>query len=395
MRCQDPTSLPICRRDPRAQQGFSLVELLVAIVIGLVLTLTLTTVITQFEGSKRGMNSANEQSITSAFTSFEFDRQLRSAGSGFVQSAANNNTGASFGCRLQVARNGAQILPRLTAFPAPFNNVPQQISLAPVMVFAGAGTGGSDVLMLAAGASGLGETALRISPNSATPTSLRITNTLGMRGGDLMLLIDPSMGGNCMLQQVATPFAGGASQLLNFGGAYASQQIGGTILANIATTSASTLVPLGNITGNRPNFKLMGIGANATLYYLDLLRLDNVDTAQAMSDGIVDLRVLYGVDSDSDGRVDSWVSPAAGNFTAAALSNGTPAAQANLLSIRSLRIGMILRSERIEREAVNSAPLTLFGDFAPALKVTRNLSADEQRQRFRTLEFTVPLRNML
>lgn len=394
MRSQIPTSPPNYQPTQHVQSGFSLVELLVAIVIGLVLTLTLTTVITQFEGSKRGMNSANEQSITSAYASFEFDRQLRSAGSGFVQSAVSP-TGSSFGCVLQVSRNGAQILPRPNAFPTPFNNVPQQISLAPVMVFAGAGTGGSDVLMVAAGASGLGEAAIRILPNSATPNSLRIVNTVGMRGNDLTLLIDPSMGGNCMLQQVSSPFAGNASQLLSFGGPYASQQIGGTILANIATTSAATLVALGNTTGNRPNFKLFGIGANATLYFLDLLRLDNVDAAQAMSDGVVDLRVLYGVDTDGNGTVDNWVSPAAGNFTAAALSNGSALAQTSLQSIRSLHIGMILRSDRVEREAVNSGPLSLFGDIAPALKVTRNLSTDEQHQRFRTLEFTVPLRNML
>ena len=154
--------------------GFTLVELLVAMVLGLVLVLALSGIMIRHDGGKRTAISTNDLSIGSSYVSYTLDRELRSAGSGFTQ-----NWRDTFGCLVHVARGGTQILPRTSAFPAPFAGVPQQVRLAPLLIHAGAGADGSDVLAVATGAAGVGETPIRVQPASATATDLRVTSTIG------------------------------------------------------------------------------------------------------------------------------------------------------------------------------------------------------------------------
>jgi type IV pilus assembly protein PilW len=377
---------PVPRRQPR---GFTLIELLVAVAVGMALTLVLTTMMIRFESGKRTLTSSNDLALNSSFVAYTLDRELRSAGSGFTQSWRE-----TFGCTLRVARGGAQILPRAAAFPAPFAAIPQQVRLMPVLIHAGAGADGSDVLAIATGSSGMGETPYRVQPTSATTNQVRVTSTIGLRGNDLVVVAEPAS--DCMVQQVAAPFAGGATQELNFAGNYADDDIGGVALASYATVGTAQVSLLGNVAGNRPMFQLFGVGANATLFSYDLLRLDGNDAAQPLADGVADMRALYGIDNSvpSDGRIDAWVAPTAAGYTVAELTDGSALAQTRLLTILAVRVGMVLRSDRIEREEVSPASLTLFSDL-PALAFPRGIPVDERRQRFRTVEFTVPLRNVI
>lgn len=373
---------------PGPAHGFSLVELLVAMVIGLALILALTTVMIRHDAGKRTLTSSNDLSLTSAYISFALDRDLRSAGSGFTQ-----NWRETFGCVLRVARGGAQILPRTAAFPAPFAGVPQQVRLAPVLIHAGAGTGGSDVLAVATGASGLGETALAVQLGSATASDMRVNSTVGLRGNDLVLVAEGGVG--CVVQQVDGAFVGSANQLLSFGGTYAKSEIDSVQLADFAVVNPAFVSLLGNTAGNRPAMQLIGVGADATLFGYDMLRLDGNDAAQPLADGVADLRALYGIDSDNDGLIDDWVAPTDLNFTAAALTAGTLPAQQRVMSIMAVRIGLVLRSDRIEREDVAPASITLFADLPAGVQHTHNIAAGDRRQRFRGVEFTVPLRNVM
>lgn len=375
----------------RSQSGFTLVELLVAVVIGLALTLALTTITIRSEIGKRVLSSGNDMSQNTSFITYELDRDLRSAGSGFAQSWT-----LTAGCPLNVSQNGAQILPRLTPFPAPFATVPTAVAMAPVLIHAGAGTGGSDVLAIMTGAAGLSEAQIRIAPKSATTNSVLVDNTIGTRGDDLVLFMQAA---GCMVQQVAAPFTGGATPQLNFAGAYAAPTVNGLALNTFGAGSAvDFMLSLGNVTGNRPMFQLIGIGPNATLVSYDLLRLDGTDATPALAEGVVDMRAIYGIDADDDlplHTVDTWVAPTAAGFTVAALTARPPLVPRDLQSIKAVRIGLILRSDRIEKELVSPASLTLFGTVPGIVPYVRTLSTDEQHQRFRTVEFTVPLRNVI
>lgn len=370
--------------------GFTLIELLVAVAIGMALVLAITLMMVRYEGGRRTLTSLNDSSIGGAYVSYSVDRLVRSAGSGYAQAWRN-----AYGCQLVAARGGTTTLPRPAPFPAPFASVPQAVRLAPVIVHAGAGTDGSDILAIHTGSSGLGESPLRLMTASATGTGVRVPSTLGIRGGDLVMVYQDAS--NCMLQQVTTGFAGGADQALNFGGTYAASDIGGVRLEDMGRTDNAWVSVLGNTTGNRPLFQLLGVGPNATLMSLDVLQIGGGDDLVAIADGVADLRALYGVDTNDDGRVDSWQNPAtAGSpWRAAALLDGSAASRTNLSRIVALRVGVIIRTSLPEREDVAADTITLFGDLGVGLTQTRTLTAAEKRLRWRSLDFTIPLRNVL
>ena len=382
---------PMRRAHPGARTGsggFTLVELLVAVVIGLAMTLAVTLMLTRYESGRRTLTSVNDASIGGAYVSFLIDRSVRSAGSGFMQSWVNAG-----GCRVMASRGGTQVLPRTAAFPAPFADVPQTVRLAPVVVHAGIGTGGSDVIAIHTGSSGLGEAPMPILPGSVTTDDLRLGATVGMRGGDLVLVYQDTT--NCLFQEVRAGFMGGADQQLLLGGTYADSDIAGVELIGIGATDPAWVVPLGNTGAARPQFQLIGVAANATLVTHDMLQLDGTDAVVAIADGVADLRVRYGVDTDDNGRVDTWVDPASTGWKVAELQAGTEAARQNLARILALRIALITRTQTPEREDVSPDTLVLFPDLDPALQIDRDLSADERKLRWRVLDFTVPLRNPL
>lgn len=368
--------------------GFTLVELLVAVVIGMVVTLAASGIIIRGENTRRVSTSANDIGQTGAYISYQLDRSLRSAGSSFVQSWRS-----TFGCQLRVSLSAATILPRANAFPAPFASLPQTVRLAPVVIHAGAGAGGSDVLQVMAGNAGFGEAPASVLAGSITSTEVRLRNTLGLRGNDLVLLVEDGMG--CMVQQVDSAFVGSVAQQLPFAGSYYAATVDGVALSSLGAANPVTSMALGNAAGaNPPHFMFYGVGANDTLFGYDLLRMASGDTPVPMAEGVTDMRALYGVDTNDDGAIDSWVDATAAPWNVASLLDGSAAARTNLRRILAVRVGLVLRSSLVEKADVAPASLTLFEDLAGAA-VTHDVAVGDRVRRHRTFEFTVPLRNLL
>lgn len=384
--------------------GLSLIELLVSMTIALVVTLAITTVMIQGEGSKRSTTSVNEINQAGAYIAYVMDRQLSSAGSGYAQ-----RWGDTFGCAVNAARNNAALLPRATAFPTPFANAPQVLRLAPVIIQAdGANTTGTgaevrgDLITMLAGTAGYSESPPLVQTGSVTGASgggsLQLPNSLGFSAGDLVLLADTGVPGGCLLEQVSSVGTGGVLQL---GGLYYLQTGGTASLGNFGANTYAT--QLGNVSSspaNPPMFTMFGVGDQRTLYSYDLLSTAATDAPPVpIADGVVEMRALYGLDTSPipDGTVDSWVLPDAANYTAAALTDGSASAKIKLRQIVAIKIGFILRTSLKEKDpiAANST-LTLFGDLDDSsLHRTRTLTGDELYYRFRTVEVTVPLRNVL
>ena len=400
---------------PRAPvAGFSLIELLVSMVIGLVVTLAITSVLIRTEGSKRGTTSVNDLNQTGAYTAFVLDRAIRSAGSGFSQSRST-----AYGCLLDVSQGSTHVLPLPSAIDATsaFANVTLPIRLAPVIIGKGladtTGVGAQvrgDVLMVMSGTAGNGESPSAVlpppAPSQLTQANVRLANTLGYRTGDLVLLADTGVPGKCMMQQVTFPgtSAGSTDQSLPLAGTYYSST--GTNVILSAFGSSTIAMQLGNAVDNPPQFQLFGVGVNNTLNSYDLLQPSAPDVPVA--DGVVEMRAFYGVDTTSppDGVLDSWVDPVAGSgYEASVLTS--PASQTKLRQIVAVRLGFILRTSLQERSRLDDpvngydapAAITLFGDATDALghslAHTRTLTPGERRYRYRTIEVTVPLRNVL
>jgi type IV pilus assembly protein PilW len=374
-------------------RGFSLPELMVAVAIGLVLTLTISVMVSRQESVRRGVTSGNDLTSNAAYVSYLLDQELRSAGAGFSQGVA-----ANYGCTLLVSRDNAQLLPSPGPFPAPFAAIPLNPVLAPLIAFAGAGANGSDVIAVATGHAGLAEAAMQVVPGSPAAGQVTLSNSLGVRTGDLVLVTQARSAPPlpCMLQQVGTGFTAGA-QVLSFGGTYAANTINGVSLSGFAVGN-TTVSFLGNVAGNQPRLQLIGVGANNTLQAYDLLQL--TAGTQVLAEGVVDMRVRYGVAAQPlaaqpvDRTVANWVAPTAAGFTAAALRAGTAVARNNLQSILAVRVGLVLRSDLAENAAVTNPTLTLFGDLPAALQHNFTVPTGTTNQRYRTIEFTVPLRNV-
>jgi type IV pilus assembly protein PilW len=372
-------------RPAHPERGFSLPELMVAMVIGLVLTLTISMMVARQESVRRGVTSGNDLTGNTAYVSYLLDRELRSAGAGFSQAVPSN-----YGCTLHASRDGAQLLPSLAPFPSPFAAIAQDYRLAPVIVFAGAGAGGSDVIAVATGNSGLSESAMPVTQGTPIAGQVQLTNTLGMRGGDLVLVAKAGAP-SCMLQEVKTGFVGGEVEALTFGGTRSANVIAGVALADF-TGNFVKVSALGNVTGNQPRLQLIGLGDNNTLFAYDLLQL--TAGTQALAEGIVDMRVRYGVDTDQNQIVDNWVTPTSAGYTAAELRDGSEAARTSLRSILSIRVGLVLRSDLVDKTDITPATLTLFGTLPAAAQHAYTVPAGTKTQRYRTVEFTVPLRNV-
>ena len=394
----------------RPASGFSLIELLVSMVIALVVTLAITSVMVRSEGSKRSTTSVNDLSQTGAYISFAMDRSIRSAGSGYSQNWLD-----SYGCVIDASKSNATILPLPTALPTPFALVPLKVRLAPVIIGKGlADSGGQvrgDVLTVMAGMSGGSDQPQAVSPPPFVPGTIRVTNTLGYQNNDLVLLADQGLTTNtakgCILQQVAAA-TGVVGDQLNFAGAEYSRDNGSVVgLGELVGSASPIAIQLGSVPAvagapsNPPQMLLYGVGDNNTLYSFDLLRVAGFTAPPApIADGVVEMRALYGVDTTAppNGSVDVWIDPASAGYTQAELTDGSPAAQTKLRSISAVRIGLILRTSLQERDQIPAGTtLTLFGGLpAPAPPpYTRTLAGDERFFRYRTIEFTVPLRNPL
>lgn len=402
----------------RPAHGFSLIELLVAMAIGLILTLAITSVLIRTEGSKRSTTAVNDINQSGAYTTYVLDRAIRSAGSGFAQSWRT-----VFGCLLDVSKNSTAALPLAASMPATsaFANFGLPVRLAPFVIgkdLANVGTDvRGDVLMVMAGTAGVGESPQSVTPGSVdlttdpTKPTLQLQTTLGYVTDDMLLLADPVVTGGCLMQQVGSGhLATDAGPVLPLGGTYYRATGTNVNLASFGTST--TALQLGRDVANPPLFRLFGVGANNTLFSYDLLQPSTATPPPeaAVSDGIVEMRAVYGLDTTSppDGKLDTWVD-ATDAFAASILTNGSTTSATSLRQIVAVRIGLILRTPLQERSPSSSGSgvlspetfaqasgttLTLFGDL-PGLQKTRTLTPAELGYRFRTVEVTIPLRNVL
>lgn len=387
------------RRPLARSKGLSLIELLVAMAIGLVVTLAITRIMIGFEGSKRTSTALNDTIQAGAYGSYVLNRAIRQAGTGYTQRLSD-----LFGCRLNAAKAslGTSVLPPPSAFPSPFSGASTVRRLAPFLIEQGAADTASevrgDILTVLSGAGGKSELPLPASTFTVMPSpSFSLPLTIEYRPNDLVLIGgDRGAVRDCMVQQVA---AGVAPGMLPLGGDYYTAT--GTTVNFTDFSSMSTVyaAQLGNI-DNPPQFYLYGVGDNATLFSYDLLQTGATAAAnqpQAVADSVVEVRALYGLDTNFDHTVDRWQDPGVSPFQYADLMSGTSAALNNLKQITAVRVGLILRSPLQEATTVASNPV-LFAGVTDAggtsLERTRTLTAADQAFRYRTVELTIPLRNM-
>ena len=104
----------------------------------------------------------------------------------------------------------------------------------------------------------------------------------------------------------------------------------------------------------------------------------------------MEMHALYGLDTNTDGIIDTWKAPDATGFdiktmmTSGALSR----------QVVAVRVGLVLRSATLERGVVSETIPAMFADTG-LTRAAVTLTNDDRRYRYRVVKFTIPLRNVL
>lgn len=375
----------------------TLVELLVAMTIGLAVTLVVTSLLVAGEKHKRTTTSTDDAVQSGSYAAYALDRALRVAGSGFAISASQTPPVGALGCKL----NAAGLLPRAGAFPAPFATAfaANTLYLAPVLIGLNQSDGGSDVLVVMGGTGTAGGVARQVN-GAGTANSLVLQNTVGFAANDIALVSQNSIP-DCFIEQVQSV----TSPTLNLGGTYYTATGTATDFATLSASLTTYVTPLGNAQANNAQFQLFGVGTDNTLYSYDLLQNQlkvqgtGADTSQAIADGVTLMKALYGVQlPNGNGVLDHWNSPADLGYDL----NTVMATVATMQNIIAVHVALVVRGEDYDKNAVSPATLTIFNGYTngPAgtgasLQQNVVLTATQRHYRYRVIEFTVPLRNML
>jgi type IV pilus assembly protein PilW len=387
----------------RLTHGMTLIELLLAMMIGLFIALAIFGVLASAEGRKRVATGLSSIEQTGNIAEFYIDLWVRNGGSGFSAKADN-----TYGCNLHAKAASGQVLPLIEVLPAPFASVNPDgngnFVLAPVLILPGATTPGlsgnsSDALVIMGGSAAMAglPVTLTAAPD-ATAFTLSVNNALAFNASDLVLLSDPDSPSQCMIVQVTPTFSDTTATSVSLAGGFFSATVGNLSMGSFGSNTIA--MPLGTpASTTTPQFFIVGVGDDNTLYTYDLLH--TYGTEQALipkASGVFEMHALYGIDSDDDGKQDSWASPSSGTYATSNLVAGASNLTLLLKRIKSVRVAMIMQTRETIKANAQPSPssLTLFPDLAAQnLSFTRTLSADEQRYRYRVIEATMVLRNNL
>lgn len=371
------------------ERGFTMIELLVALLIGLLGSLAIMQVFTASEAGRRATGSLADTQSNALVGLFAIERDVQQAGMGLADLRV-------LGCTIQ-------------ATSAPLSNLNDRLMVPVAIVPAGTAAGSadnvwgippgdadSDILVVAYGrATSMMEGTPLTRADSTSP--YRLTNVLGVGMNDTLLLAQS--GQSCSMGQVAT-----VNQ--------ATEEVG---IANGAAVAYTTSAHAFNL-GVSPRLVAYAV-RNGALTLCDFMQadctaagsVDDTSVWQPVVNGVVALIGQYGWDTSAPPDMVADVfcktrltaggacpggdtgSPAAGNATL------TQAQRAcDWTRIPAIRIGLVMRSAQYEKEEVSPATLALWPDSATAPTTTGPVyTVPDRRYRYRVAYSTVALRNII
>jgi type IV pilus assembly protein PilW len=360
------------RPHPTLNRGFSMVELMVAMLIGLLGMIIIFQVFEVSEGIKRTTTSGGDAQQNGAVALYVVEHDLRNAGMGF-------NDAAYAGCNI-LAFDSKRTTPNFTLSLAPAL-ICAPGSTAPGGMCPGTGTAGTtpDQLTVFYGSQPLiGGSTLITAPVAGPGTAIvSVKNAYGYAPGDLIVLLEPASGKNCSLMEATQVGDAGASNAVYHvaGATYSGQTarfnraggLGVGYAVDSINNNANTtrVYNLGNLyqpaSGpNVPVHNTYAIDAGNNLTVTSAFLIDDATgrapRLSAAADNIVHLRAVYGLDDGvndgnvtfggtfvkGDGLVDRWVTAA--TFNALPLVPTSP-----WQSLVAVRLAIVARSALAEK----------------------------------------------
>ena len=375
------TLIPKSRRLVRSA-GFSLVEIMVALVIGLLATLVITQVLSVFESKKRATTGTSDAQTNGSMALYDIKRNTEMAGYGMPVFSVVNSP----------LKNCAS----LPTFDHDNNAATPNIDIFPVVITDGGA--GSDVIAIRYGRT---QTAGIPSLVHVTGTTALVTNNMGCQPADWAII---SSAGGCEMTKVA-------STLLPLSDA-ARVLTGGIPLSTTPSVFAGSIACIGNYQKDAPYDDHSS--PLEYLYWIDngqLVQGGNPATAGSgtpTSSGIVNIQAQYGISAVStDNYVTQWV-----NATGDWANTGTTPDLAHRNRIKAVRIAVVARNGELEKTDVTSVcsstttanPTGLCAwdatsanpdTASPAPAIDLSANADWRRYRYRVFETIIPLRSMI
>jgi type IV pilus assembly protein PilW len=361
-----------------------MVELMIGMVIALIGTIVIFQVFAVSEQYKRTTTGGSDAIQNSNFSLYQLERQFAWVGSGIARMPN------MWGCAVQLRQAGAAVFPAATAFPAPFDVLPQTLRMTPFLIRDGGGAA-PDVVLGIGGSNDSVNTPVAVS-GAPTATNAGLLNAVGVKTNDFLMIVEQeSVGANCPVAQVSNGAT--ATNPNTLGPNPVPFSIPNTATNGFQGFSASSKIA--NL-GPSPQFVAFGIGTEAGVGSV-LLTYDLRNGGQPVSiaDNVVNLQALYGVAvNPTDPKVAQWVSPKDPPWDAATLMDGSGGSATNIARLRAVRIAVVARNAQWERDMVSPATVTMFADI-PAVAVTVNLTDPERQYRYKIVETVISLRNML
>ena len=367
---------------PQFMRGMSLPEILAAVLIGLIGMVVIMQVYATSEERKRTTTGTSDAQINGNIALFTMESTSRSAGFGMVTATDN-----MLGCTT-LGYNSNRPAPDFSFL------------MAPVVITVGA-AGAPDQITVIYGDSPNVVQGNEFVAGAATGSDFPLKNAAGILAGDLVVAYEAGL--DCSLAEVTGFLPAAINTVQHTAGAtYTYINTAGVPVSPTATynkgggsgVSYSTAAMLYTL-GRSPTVVTYQIGndklqTRTLIPYVPGTDLDNDGTSDSdIGDGIVQLKALYGKDTNGDAVVDTW--------------NATlPADALQWMQVRAVRIALLARSAKFEKTAVTAdciapndppnSPYWSGGCFAMTDPAD---GTDWHFYRYRTYETVVPLRNMI
>lgn len=362
-----------------SQKGFSLVELMVAILLASITAVVVLHVLTSYQRRTATLLGSNEAQINAAVALFSLEKDIRMAGAGLttpVAGPASNPGGRLCGVLgVNIADDtGATI----------YSGEP----LMPLRIIDG-GDGPDTIEILRSDSAAGAAPARLVQTMSAPDADISVDGRLGLAAGDLIMVGAPDGSKRCTMMRLAdAPTASGSlwrikHNLGDFGANEVAYEVRDA-LVNMGRYGLRRFTVLCN------DGALPSEGNNCDLGWYDALVIpDPADATLAdlvsLSPQIVELQAQYGIAEGNRDTVTDWV-----DATGAWEDPDEGASK----QIKAVRISVVARAAR-EGNEVAPASLVLWDD--DGTDNDRNLVLNDEQRRFRyqVLTVVVPLMNVI
>ncbi|RZU00523.1 PilW family protein [Rivibacter subsaxonicus] len=348
--------------------GFSLVELMVALVIGMVSILVVMQVFALSEGSKRTTTGGDDAQNTGSIALLMLQRDIRQAGYGL-------SSVKLLGCNLALPAPASWTLNALAPVTINHADIP-------------AGDAGSDTFLVAYGNGGGSSEGDLVAAQPAA-TTYRVVSPGAVAVGDRLIALSSTLN--------ATPRPTPCNVGIETAVTVPSPNV--NVAVGVANMANGVLFNLG------PSPRILAYAVRDGSLTVCDGAINNCSDASAgtladrsiwvpVGDGIVGLRAQYGWDTTAapgDGSVDTY-----SQSVPAAVAGLTTACQA--ARVPALRVALVTRSGQFEKTDVTdggagTAPAPAWAGQADD-PIDLSAIANWKRYRYKTFETTVPLRNM-